>query len=92
MCIDVDDAATLWLETAAFVREMNTPYRCLTEGPISERFVSFESKLKLVDFLLSELQATHIILADKPQAINSIVSQRSVSTGKTRRMGKAIDF
>jgi Protein of unknown function (DUF2465) len=44
------------------------PYRCLTEGSLEDRFLSRDNKLRLINYLLTELQAAQILLARTEEA------------------------
>lgn len=57
---------TLYLEISTFLKELSCPYRNLMEGLIHERFLSAESKLDLLEYLVTELQAAKILAVNQP--------------------------
>ena len=63
------DESSFYMELGSFLREISCPYKQLSEGPLDERFKSVDNKLILLDFLLTELQASRIVASEKPHAI-----------------------
>ena len=55
------------------------PYSALTEGPVLQRLAEKQKKLSLLDFLLTELQATRMLAINKPAAL-STAPQPAVET------------
>lgn len=43
------------------------PYKCLTQGLVSERLQCYSERLLLVDYLISELMAARILQEKKPE-------------------------
>ncbi|XP_067942238.1 protein FAM98A-like isoform X2 [Watersipora subatra] len=57
------------MELSGFLREYGCPHRKLVEGPVDQRLQDSQSKLHLIDYLLSEFQAAQIYFTDKPQQV-----------------------
>ncbi|XP_076306062.1 protein FAM98A isoform X1 [Tachypleus tridentatus] len=58
---DPEDASSFMLELSALLKEIGCPYQSMVEGPISQRILTKESRLTLLDFLCSEVQAARMI-------------------------------
>ncbi|XP_055937280.1 protein FAM98A-like [Argiope bruennichi] len=58
---DPDDSSTFLLEVSSFLKELKCPYKVLVSGPISQRLLHEESRLTLLDYLCTELQAARVI-------------------------------
>ncbi|XP_029640748.1 protein FAM98A [Octopus sinensis] len=61
-----DDFSSFLLEVSALLRELDCPYQTLISGPVEERLNNRESRLKLLDYLTSELSSSRIIYINKP--------------------------
>ena len=48
---------------------LGCPYSSLSDGPVTQRLVEKKSKLCLLDYLLTELQATRMLAVNKPEVI-----------------------
>ncbi|XP_033102675.1 protein FAM98A-like [Anneissia japonica] len=56
-----EDMETFELEVSGFLKEMHCPHTSLIEGDLHVRLGSEENRLKLLDFLTTELQAAKMI-------------------------------
>ncbi|XP_015249336.1 PREDICTED: protein FAM98A [Cyprinodon variegatus] len=61
------EAEGFQLEMSGLLSELACPYSCLTSGHVTQRFLSRTDCLLLITFLLSELDASRMILVNKPQ-------------------------
>ncbi|KAG7167490.1 FAM98A-like [Homarus americanus] len=61
-----DDHSAFLMEVSSFLKELSCPHSQLTEGALSQRLSSAESRLLLLDFLLAELMAARMITSVKP--------------------------
>lgn len=59
--LDSEDSNSFLLETSSFLKELNCPYKLLTEGPVNQRLANEKQRLLFLDYLCSELQAARII-------------------------------
>ncbi|CAK9304806.1 unnamed protein product [Gordionus sp. m RMFG-2023] len=69
----IDDNAHLQsfhIETSAFLKELDCPYTSLLQGPIHNRLSTHKDRLKLLDYLVTELQAAKISLASNDMEID----------------------
>lgn len=48
---------------------LGCPYSALSDGPVTQRLASKKNKLCLLDYLLTELQATRMLAANRPETI-----------------------
>uniref|UniRef100_T1JGC5 Protein FAM98A n=1 Tax=Strigamia maritima TaxID=126957 RepID=T1JGC5_STRMM len=65
-----EDSSSFVLEVSSFLKELNCPYKILTEGLPTQRLLNKTSRLCLIDFLCTELQAARMIAQNKPQLIS----------------------
>ncbi|KAL3874620.1 hypothetical protein ACJMK2_037607 [Sinanodonta woodiana] len=70
-----DDATHFLMELSGFLREYGCPYQILTDGPISQRLNTQQSKLQLLDYLTTELSALRIIAVEKPSSLKPASSE-----------------
>ncbi|XP_072247678.1 protein FAM98A [Leuresthes tenuis] len=61
------EAEGFQLEMSGLLSELACPYPVLTSGDITKRFLSRTDCLLLITFLVSELEASRMILINKPQ-------------------------
>ncbi|XP_028325069.1 protein FAM98A [Gouania willdenowi] len=61
------EAAGFQLEMSGLLSELVCPYSVLTSGDIVQRFLTRADCLLLITFLVSELEASRMILVNKPQ-------------------------
>ncbi|XP_017284002.1 protein FAM98A [Kryptolebias marmoratus] len=61
------EAESFQLEMSGLLSELVCPYAVLTSGDIAQRFLSRKDCLLLLTFLVSELEASRMILVNKPQ-------------------------
>lgn len=76
---ELSDIDTFLMELSGFLREYGCPYRSLCEGPLQERFLTVDSNLLLIDYLLTELQAAKITTVNCPLATTPHSKTDSVS-------------
>ncbi|CAF0900298.1 unnamed protein product [Brachionus calyciflorus] len=80
------DSSSFYLEICAFLKEISCPYRSLTSDAIDQRFQSSTNKLKLIEFLISELQASQLIAANRPQEIQASTNTISNESEETKAL------
>ncbi|XP_041638363.1 protein FAM98A [Cheilinus undulatus] len=61
------EAESFQLEMSGLLSELSCPYSVLTSGDIAQRFLSKTDCLLLLTFLVSELEASRMILVNKPE-------------------------
>ncbi|KAF4523448.1 hypothetical protein B566_EDAN010381 [Ephemera danica] len=61
-----EDSSHFLMELGSFLKELNCPYEELVVGHVSDRLQSYKSRVTLLLFLLSELQAGRMVYAAKP--------------------------
>uniref|UniRef100_A0A3B4F1K0 Family with sequence similarity 98 member A n=2 Tax=Pundamilia nyererei TaxID=303518 RepID=A0A3B4F1K0_9CICH len=61
------EAEGFQLEMSGLLSELTCPYSVLTSGDITQRFLNRTDCLLLITFLVSELEASRMILVNKPQ-------------------------
>ncbi|XP_030603545.1 protein FAM98A [Archocentrus centrarchus] len=61
------EAEGFQLEMSGLLSELTCPYPVLTTGDITQRFLNSTDCLLLITFLVSELEASRMILVNKPQ-------------------------
>ncbi|XP_041865847.1 protein FAM98A [Melanotaenia boesemani] len=61
------EAESFQLEMSGLLSELSCPYAVLTSGDITQRFLRRDDCLLLLSFLVSELEASRMILVNKPQ-------------------------
>lgn len=69
-----DDVNTFMLELSGFLKELRCPYMSMITGHISERLQCNDSRLKLLNFLLTELMGLKMYNANKPQDTSNIIT------------------
>lgn len=64
------------LELSSFLKELPCPYPALISGPIASRYANVDSRLTLLNYLMSELMAAKMCHTLKPekQVVIEIVS------------------
>ncbi|XP_047499847.1 protein FAM98A-like [Penaeus chinensis] len=62
-----DEHSSFLMELSAFLKELGCPHTQLTEGPVSQRLTSTETRLMLLDFLLAELMAARMLSSATPE-------------------------
>lgn len=55
------------LELSGFLKELICPFECFISGPISNRLQTTESRILLLDYLLTELMAIKMIQKNMPK-------------------------
>ncbi|XP_022081533.1 protein FAM98A-like [Acanthaster planci] len=70
-----EEAESFELELSSLLSEMNCPYSALTQGEMINRFGNKENRLRLLDFLTSELQAAKIITC-RPQKVDAMETDK----------------
>lgn len=58
---DPDDSSSFLLEVSSFLKELQCPYKILVTGQISQRLLDVKSRIILLDYLCTELQAARIV-------------------------------
>ncbi|XP_033638266.1 protein FAM98A-like [Asterias rubens] len=66
-----DEAESFELELSSLLSELNCPYSALTQGEMINRFGNQQNRLRVLDFLTSELQAAKII-ASRPKKVEAM--------------------
>ncbi|XP_068183593.1 protein FAM98A [Antennarius striatus] len=61
------ESESFQLEMSGLLSELACPYSVLTSGDITQRFLNREDCLLLLTFLVSELEASRMILINKPE-------------------------
>ncbi|KAG8223058.1 hypothetical protein J437_LFUL002006, partial [Ladona fulva] len=61
-----DDSSSFVMEVSSFLKELGCPHKSLTEGHLSERLKTKDSRLLLLEFMLCELEAARMIKVKKP--------------------------
>ncbi|XP_074531823.1 protein FAM98A [Halichoeres trimaculatus] len=61
------EAESFQLEMSGLLSELACPYSVLTSGDITQRFLSRTDCLLLLTFLVSELEASRMVLVNKPE-------------------------
>ncbi|XP_058465977.1 protein FAM98A-like [Malaya genurostris] len=69
-----DDSSTFVLELSAFLKELTCPYASLTSGHVSDRLQTFESKMVLLEYLITELMAFKMIESLKPKEKTNVIT------------------
>lgn len=89
-----DDSSSFLLEVSSFLKEINCPYQGLVEGPVSQRLASKESKLQLIDFLCSELEAARMVATNKPDVSKhmQVEVEESSTAADLKKMLIALGF
>ncbi|CAH0393310.1 unnamed protein product [Bemisia tabaci] len=62
-----DDSSAFMLELSGFLKEIGCNYKSLTEGHINDRLNSRDSRLLLLDYLISEVEAARMMRAHCPE-------------------------
>ncbi|XP_069994779.1 protein FAM98A isoform X47 [Penaeus vannamei] len=62
-----EEHSSFLMELSAFLKELGCPHTQLTEGPVSQRLTSTETRLLLLDFLLAELMAARMLSSATPE-------------------------
>lgn len=62
------EAESFQLEMSGLLSELSCPYSVLTSGDLTQRFLNKTDSLLLLSFLVSELEASRMLLVNKPQA------------------------
>lgn len=55
------------IELSGFLKEMLCPFQSFISGPVSQRFLFVESRLIILDYLLTELMAMKMCHKLKPK-------------------------
>lgn len=67
-----DDSGNFMLELSGFMREYGCPYKVLSDGPVSQRLNTRESRLQLLDFLTTELASVKMLSVTKPASLKVV--------------------
>ncbi|XP_014249690.1 protein FAM98A-like [Cimex lectularius] len=65
-----EDVPSFLMEITSFLKELGCEYKSLTEGKIQDRLQSQEDRLKLLDYLITELLGARIISNRNPASNN----------------------
>merc|ERR550519_1819455 len=87
-----EDKSSFEMELSSFLRELGCPYTCLTEGAMSERFASPESRLVLLDYLCTELMGARMLACNKPKRALDIKMQESPTAAALKAMLLTLGF
>ncbi|XP_060558330.1 protein FAM98A-like [Ruditapes philippinarum] len=66
-----DDASNFLMELSGFLREYGCPYNALNDGPITQRLATKESRLQLLDYLITELQGVTMVATRNPALLKT---------------------
>ncbi|KAH3848344.1 hypothetical protein DPMN_090704 [Dreissena polymorpha] len=66
-----DDASNFMMEISGFLREYGCPYQTLNDGPVTQRLDSKDSRLQLLDFLITEVQTVRMLACTNPAALKT---------------------
>lgn len=61
------------LEMSGLLKELGCPYSQFIAGPLTGRLQTRESRILLLDFLITELMAMKMILKSKPQEDSYVI-------------------
>ncbi|KAJ6626126.1 Protein FAM98A [Pseudolycoriella hygida] len=67
------------IELSGFLKEMQCPFQTFISGPVSQRFLSVESRLIIFDYLLTELMAIKMCHKLNPKPKEQVVIEVSES-------------
>jgi len=91
-----DDPTSFFMEISCLLSELNCPYAMITEGNLNSRFDTNEKRLCVLNFLLSELQASQMQFLGNPTATNShqmeIKLEESEQARLLREILQALEF
>ena len=62
-----EDASTFLLELSTFLKELGCVNKKLTTGNVNQRISTVQERLALLEFLITELMASKILEANKPE-------------------------
>ncbi|KAM7360739.1 protein FAM98B isoform 2-T2 [Cochliomyia hominivorax] len=79
---ECDDPNEFAMELSAMLKELGCPYNRFVTGPLSERFETKEDRLQLIDFLITELMATRMVMRLKPAEQSYVIPKSETNTAK----------
>ncbi|XP_021931473.1 protein FAM98A-like isoform X2 [Zootermopsis nevadensis] len=75
-----EDSSSFLLELSSFLKELGCAYSSLVEGHLSERLHTREHRIRLLDFLLTELEAARMVHVNKPDLSKAMEVQLNESS------------
>ncbi|KAK9881570.1 hypothetical protein WA026_016445 [Henosepilachna vigintioctopunctata] len=87
-----EDSASFVIEISSFLKELNCPYRTLTQGHASERLQNLEDRQLLLDYLISELMVAQIIHEKTPTKKIELKLQETPEAANLKKILMALKF
>lgn len=69
-----EDANTFILELSSLLKELRCPHVHLITGHVSDRLQDEDSRILLLDFLITELMSLKMYIANRPQDTSNIIT------------------
>lgn len=69
-----NDEETFMVELSGFLKELQCPYSALVTGHLSDRLHSYDKKIQLIDFLITELMTLRMCFANKPANTSNVIT------------------
>ncbi|XP_013105998.1 protein FAM98B [Stomoxys calcitrans] len=79
---DCDDPSEFAMELSAMLKELSCPYSCFVTGALSDRFETKQDRLQLLDYMITELMATKMMLKLKPMDQAYVIPKTETNTAK----------
>lgn len=79
------------IELSGFLKEMLCPFQSFISGPVSQRFLFVESRLLIIDYLLTELMAMKMCHKLKPKE-NVVIEVVSALVDSFAQILNSINF
>lgn len=70
---DLEDVRTFQMELSGFLKELRCPYNEMTTGHVTDRLQSMDSRIKLIDFLISELMSYKMFNESKNRIATNVI-------------------
>ncbi|XP_065360446.1 protein FAM98B [Calliphora vicina] len=80
---ECEDPSEFAMELSAMLKELSCPFNRFVTGPLSERFETKADRLQLIDFLITELMATKMVLRLKPAEQSYVIPKSETDTAKS---------
>ncbi|KAK4315897.1 hypothetical protein Pmani_012920 [Petrolisthes manimaculis] len=87
-----EDHSSFLMEVSSFLKELGCPHSVLTEGAVSQRLATPETRLLLLDFLLAELMSARMISLVTPDQGLTVQMRESDQAGDLKSMLIALGF
>ncbi|GFQ64706.1 protein FAM98A, partial [Trichonephila clavata] len=90
---DPEDSSSFLLEVSSFLKELQCPYKALVSGQISQRLLDVKSRIILLDYLCTELQAARAAKAkEKKQKAFEIEVDASSTASSLETILEVLDI